>query len=117
MLQTIKAIGIIIGKIIDFPFMLARRCLVWLKWRMMPFLVWLGGKAENQQKVMSWFASGSGIFFIGLTAIVVAETRISESIHQEIIALVGLAMVAGGFILAMFGYLCMLYWRFWKHFK
>ncbi|RDE18116.1 hypothetical protein DV711_18545 [Motiliproteus coralliicola] len=69
------------------------------------FQSWLTRQTENPRRNLNRVLAGATLFFAGLGLIYYAEKALPSSLTQEITALVGLACLAGGGILAAIGYL------------
>ncbi len=62
-------------------------------------------QTDNPQRNLNRVISGSVLFFTGLGLVFYAEKQLSSSMAQELIALVGLACLSIGAILAASGYI------------
>lgn len=66
---------------------------------------WLHKRAENPQQNLALLGIGFATFFVGVVVLGSAEYAMSSSLLQELVALIGLIIIALGLILAATGYL------------
>ena len=69
------------------------------------FKHWLLKRADNHKDNLQLLIIGAGIFFSGAGIIVWANQALPSSIKQELLALTGFALLIGGGITALLGYL------------
>lgn len=62
-------------------------------------------QTDNPRRNLNWVISGAILFFCGMGLVFYAEKQLSSSVAQELIALVGLACLLIGAILAASGYI------------
>ncbi|GGK78922.1 hypothetical protein [Amphritea balenae] len=62
-------------------------------------------RADNIRQNMIILMSGLGIFLLGFLLLVTAQFLLQQSLHRELIALIGLITAIGGAITAAFGYI------------
>lgn len=62
-------------------------------------------QADRVQQNLIWLLSGFGLCVLGLVLILLAEYLFGQSLQQELLALLGIILMAGGLILAAAGYL------------
>lgn len=72
---------------------------------------------NNPQRQLQLFALGAVLFFIGAGCLVGAEHYIPPSVKQELIALLGLALLVIGALIAACGYLALSVLRLLKLMK
>jgi hypothetical protein len=62
-------------------------------------------QADNYQQNLILLISGFGLCMLGILLITIAEFLFGQSLQQELIALLGMAFVAIGVLLALTGYI------------
>lgn len=62
-------------------------------------------QTDNPRRNLNWVISGAVLFFLGLGLVFYAEKQLPSSLAQELTALVGLACLSIGAILAGCGYI------------
>jgi hypothetical protein len=62
-------------------------------------------QADNFQQNLILLLSGLGLCLLGLLLVTMAEYMFGQSLQQELVALVGIALIAIGGLLAIAGYL------------
>lgn len=67
---------------------------------------------NNPRTSLILFAIGSVTFLLGMSAIMVAEHYMQDSIKQELFTLFGMLVASIGFILGFSGYFCFIISRF-----
>jgi len=78
---------------------------------------WLLKRAENHRANLMLLIIGAGIFFSGIGIIFWADTYMPVSMKQELTGLGGMALVAGGGVTALIGYLGLSILRLFKFFN
>ncbi len=72
---------------------------------------WCAAQAGRERRFLTWFATGATLFFAGAGLMLLAEHRITPSLLQELVALAGLVLSAGGVLAAVYGYLMLMILR------
>lgn len=62
-------------------------------------------QADNYQQNLILLISGFGLCMLGILLITIAEFLFGQSLQQELVALLGMALVAIGVLLALAGYI------------
>jgi hypothetical protein len=62
-------------------------------------------QADNFQQNLILLISGFGLCMLGILLITIAEFLFGQSLQQELVALLGMALVAIGILLALTGYI------------
>lgn len=62
-------------------------------------------QADNYQQNLILLISGFGLCMLGILLITIAEFLFGQSLQQELVALLGMALVAIGVLLALTGYI------------
>jgi hypothetical protein len=73
--------------------------------------------ATPAEKIFQCFKLGAVIFFGGLVLMYSANQLLKPSLSQEIVTLIGLLLIGGGFLYAMAAQVRMLIGRFVKEFS
>lgn len=82
----------------------------------MKLVRWLGLLAQNYTRCFVIFMTGQTVFFVGLAFFYMsAQHHATEPLLSEVVALVGLILIAIGVVVAAIGYLSLTYGR-WYHF-
>ncbi|BBB31071.1 hypothetical protein [Neptunomonas japonica] len=62
-------------------------------------------QADNYQQNLILLISGFGLCMLGILLITIAEFLFGQSLQQELVALLGMALIAIGVLLALAGYI------------
>lgn len=81
----------------------------------MSFRKWLQPRLAQDRRYLTRFAAGATLFFGGAGLMLFAEHQISPSIGQELVALAGLLICAGGALTAASGYIMLLLIRIFRN--
>ena len=76
---------------------------------------WLKLWFEQPAKAFNGFLTGAGLFFTGLALLLIAETKLYESVIRDLLALIALTWVVSGILIAVIGYVAMNFAR-WRTF-
>lgn len=73
-----------------------------LKRRLIKLLI---KRADNFQQNLILLLSGFGLCMLGILLVTIAEFLFGQSLQQELVALLGIALISIGILLAMAGYI------------
>ncbi len=71
----------------------------------MPLKEWISSKQGKERRYLTRFSIGATLFFAGAGAMLFADNRISPSLTQEVVTLVGLAIATSGAIMSLAAYI------------
>ncbi|MAE34005.1 MAG: hypothetical protein CMH97_01915 [Oceanospirillaceae bacterium] len=71
----------------------------------MPLKEWISSKQGKERRYLTRFSIGATLFFAGSGAMLFADNRISPSLTQEVVTLVGLAIATSGAIMSLAAYI------------
>ena len=71
----------------------------------MPLKEWISSKQGKERRYLTRFSIGATLFFAGAGAMLFADNRISPSLAQEFVTLVGLAIATSGALMSLAAYI------------
>lgn len=79
---------------------------------------WLGNLAQNYQRCFAIFASGLGLFMIGLALFYLSAKHYdTQPLLAELLTLIAILLFVIGSAVALVGYLSLTYYRWYHFFK
>jgi len=71
----------------------------------MPLKEWISSKQGKERRYLTRFSIGATLFFAGAGTMLFADNRISPSLTQEVVTLIGLAIATSGALMSLAAYI------------
>lgn len=79
-----------------------------------PLMRWIEARQGRERHYLTRFSIGATLFFAGVGIMLFADQRISPSLMQEVLTLIGLLLAGAGAVLAAFAYITLTLLRLFK---
>lgn len=85
---------------------------------MMKIVRWLGLLAQDYKRCFMIFMIGQTVFFVGITLFYLSAKHYErQPLLSELVAFLGILLIATGIVIALVGYLSLTYGRWYHFFK